>query len=195
MSARVGPLAIVLCAAAVLTSTVAQAQEARAVDVGVGSQWLDAADQSYPLGVVADASGPIIGSLRWLGEVAFARDSGHDREFGVDASLTAITFAGGTRWSFAAGRLRPYVQAVAGSQRDAYVLSAEGAGELISETATAGMFQPGAGIMFPLAERWVVFAQADLRRVFYDEGSEDFLRVAAGVRLSFRLLTPPSAAG
>jgi hypothetical protein len=186
MFSSAGPIAAVLCVAALITSAPARAQDARAVDLGVGYQWLDTSDQSYPVGLHVDASGPIFGGLRWLGEATFGRDTEHDREFGVNASLTATTFGGGARWSFGSGGVRPYFQATFGSQRDAYVLSAEGAGDLISETETTLMFQPGGGVALRVTGRWDLFGQADLRRVFYDQQAEDFLRVAAGVRLSFR---------
>jgi hypothetical protein len=162
----------------------ASAQEAPAVDLGIGYQWLHAPDQAYPLGFNLDVSGNLTDNLRWVGELGWSRDSEGDDDFGVDGSLTATSFAAGVRWAPAAAAYHPYAQVLLGAQRDSINVDSSIAG--FDDSDTNFILQPGVGVTVPAGANWGVFGQADWRRVFYEgDGANDF-RFVVGARINLK---------
>jgi hypothetical protein len=177
-----------LAASALLLSAApaaAQGSGTGAVDVGIGYQYLRAPDsQSYPLGFNADVTGPFLPGLRWVGEAGLSRDRERDDDVGVTSTLTAIHYAGGVR--FAPGRGRwPYAQLLVGRHRDGLTVNANDIGDIISESRSTTMLQPGVGVAFSVG-RWRLFAQGDYRRILYTGSAENDYRAVAGVRFSVR---------
>ena len=164
----------------------ASAQDAPAVDLGVGYQWLHAPDQAYPLGFNLDVSGALTDSVRWVGEFGWSRDSEEDADFGVDASLTATSFAAGVRWAPPTAAYRPYAQVLLGAHRDGFNVDTDVVGTLLDGSETNFMLQPGVGVTMPVGSNWGLFGQADWRRIFYEgEGQNDF-RLVVGARFDLR---------
>lgn len=163
----------------------AAAQEAATVDLGAGYQYLQAPDsQSYPLGANVDVTGALFLGLRWVAEAGVSRDREKDDEFGVTSTLMAVNYGGGLR--FAPGRGRwPYAQVVVGRHRDSFTVNADDIGDIISESRSTLMVQPGAGLAFNVG-RWRLFGQVDYRRIFYEEQEENDYRAVVGLR--FRLM-------
>jgi hypothetical protein len=164
----------------------AQSGPPPAIDVGVAYQFLQVpdADQSYPLGANVDLTGALPLGLRWVGEVGLSRDRERDDDVGVTSTLTALHYAAGLRVSPGGGRW-PYAQVLIGRHRDGFTVSADDIGEIISESLTTTMLQPGAGIAFNVG-RWRIFGQADYRRIMYEGRSEHDYRALAGVRFGLR---------
>lgn len=162
----------------------ASAQDAPALDLGIGYQWLHAPDQAYPLGFNLDLSGTLTDDIRWVGEVGWSRDSESDDDFGAEGSLTATSFAAGVRWTPPAAAYRPYVQVLLGAQRDSVNVDSDIVGFDVSDTNA--ILQPGAGLTVPVGANWGVFGQADWRHVFYEgDGANDF-RFVVGARINLR---------
>ena len=188
MTRSLGRHAGLLAVCALLLSPVpaaAQGSGTGAVDVGIGYQYLRAPDaQAYPLGFNADVTGPFFLGLRWVGEAGLSRDRERDDDVGVTSTLTAVHYAGGIRFDPRSGRW-PYAQLLVGRHRDGFTVNADDIGDLISESRSTTMLQPGVGIAFSLG-RWRLFAQGDYRRILYAANAENDYRAVAGVRVGVR---------
>jgi hypothetical protein len=106
-------------------------------------------------------------------------------EFGVahdgdDASavdphdFNIFNLGGGARWSRTSGGVAPFIQLVAGIQ----VSTSD------TDSDSAFMLQPGAGIHMPMSDRWGLSVQGDYRPVFYREEVVQEFRFVVGVRWS-----------
>lgn len=167
-------------------ATPASAQDAPALDLGIGYQWLHAPEQAYPFGINLDLSGTLTGHLRWVGELGWSRDSEDVDDVDVSGSLTATSFGAGVRWTPPAASYRPYVQLLAGVHHDKLNVDANALAVYVDVSETSFMLQPGAGVTVPVGAKWGLFGQADWRRIFYEgEGENDF-RLVVGARIDLK---------
>jgi hypothetical protein len=162
-----------------VTATPAAAQGA---DIGLGYQFLRGDGESVPLGFNFDVAYPIMNQLSVVGEVGWSHDS--ESEFGIDASLNAVNFGAGIRWSGNYDpRFTPFAQVILGAQRDSY--SVEGFEEF-DDSTTNFILQPGGGVSFKLNDMWGVFGQVDYRRIFYEGEGTNAFRLVLGARVNLR---------
>jgi hypothetical protein len=140
--------------------------------VTIGYQALHLPDTWVPVGVNFDVAFPRTESWSILGEFGIAHEGGDD--VSDSDGFNVFNLGGGARWSGAGDRITPFVQLVAGIQ----ISTSE------TDSDTAFMLQPGAGIHFPIAERFGVSAQVDYRPVFYREETVQEFRFVVGARWS-----------
>ena len=139
--------------------------------VSAGYQAVHLPDNWAGAGVNFDVAFDRTEALSFLGEFGLAHDG--DDEVTADATdFNIFNVGGGARWSHRGLGVVPFVQMLAGIQ-----VSTSG-----TDSDTAFMLQPGAGIVVPVSERWGVSAQFDYRPVFYTEDVIQEFRFVAGVR-------------
>jgi hypothetical protein len=144
------------------------------VSAAIGYQTLHLPDTWVPVGVNFDLAVHRTDALSILGEFGVAHEGGDDN---TDSDgFNIFNVGGGARWSFAGDRLAPFVQLVAGIQ----ISTSE------TDSDTAFMLQPGAGIHLPVSDRFGVSAQVDYRPVFYREDMVQEFRFVVGGRWSLR---------
>ena len=158
-------LVLMLCAAG---SATAQTR----MSATIGYQALHLPDTWAPLGVNFDVAYHRSDAWSILGEFGLAHEGGED---GADG-FTIYNLGGGARWNGAGDRIRPFAQVLAGVQIST--------GETDSDTAF--MLQPGAGIHMPVSDRVGITAQVDYRPVFYREETVNEFRFVVGARFSIR---------
>jgi hypothetical protein len=141
----------------------------------VGYQALHLPDTWVPAGVNFDVAFHRTDTWSILGEFGIAHEGGEDGAPDPDG-FNIFNVGGGARWSAVGDRATPFVQLVAGIQMS----RAE------TDSDTAFMLQPGAGIHFPVADRFGVSAQVDYRPVFYREDVVQEFRFVVGGRWSLR---------
>ena len=163
--ARAGFLLFILSVAGVAT---AQTR----TSATVGYQALHLPDTWAPIGVNFDIAVHRSDALSILGEFGLAHESGEDGTGGFEI----YNLGGGARWSFAADRVTPFVQMLAGIQ----ISNGD------TDSDTAFMIQPGAGIHVPLSDRAGLAAQVDYRPVFYQEETVNEVRFVIGARFTLR---------
>jgi hypothetical protein len=144
-------------------------------DVAVGYQTLHLPDTWVPAGVNFDVG--IHRTERWsiLGEFGVAHEGGDESTLG-SKGYNIFNLGGGTRWIASGDGITPFVQLLAGIQ----ISTSE------TDSDTAFMLQPAAGIHFPVSDRFGLSAQVDYRPVFYREELVQEFRFVLGARWSIR---------
>ena len=142
--------------------------------VAIGYQALHLPDTWVPVGVNFDVAVPRTDAWSILGEFGIAHEGGDD--VSDSDGFNVFNLGGGARWSAAGDGITPFAQLVAGIQ----ISTSE------TDSDTAFMLQPGAGIHFPIAERFGVSAQVDYRPVFYREEAVQEFRFVVGARWTMR---------
>ena len=157
----------------------ASAQE-RNVTVGIAYQYLRVDDASWPRGVSGDVVVDL--SPRWAAVAEIDGSWTTTQVFNFEQTASALAVGGGLRWTITAfEKVRPYVHALVGAQRDALMIDRFG-----SDTQTHFAVQPGGGIAVGLTRRVAAFTQLDWRRVSRDTDDRNALHVRVGVRLTLR---------
>jgi hypothetical protein len=190
-------LSLCFLIAAFASAAPAAAQDVPKIGFSVGYEALRTSDSPcngcdfswYQYGLNLDGAVPITPALHAVGEFGYARHPFHEDPIRHVGGLNALTFGGGLRWEPAlAGMFRPYVQLIAGLQRD----NTDGVGypsllESVDDglPRTSAMVHPGVGLHVPITALWGVIGQVDYRRVFTDEPT-NAVRVVLGVRLNRR---------
>jgi hypothetical protein len=177
---RLGKTGVWILAALIVSAAPAAAQDAPAVELGVGYQFLDFEESSsLPLGFSVDVSGALTDTFSWVGEVGWSRDS--EELLGADFSFTALHFAGGARWSGRySPRFTPFVQVLVGAQRSSYEEDGDDLG-----SNTDFLLQPGGGVAYSMGT-WSIFGQVDYRRVFFEDEGVNGVRFVVGARVPLR---------
>jgi hypothetical protein len=145
------------------------------MSAAVGYQTLHLPDTWVPVGVNFDAAFHRTESWSILGEFGIAHEGGDDTAPDSDG-FNIFNVGGGARWTAGGERVTPFVQLVAGIQ----ISTSE------TDSDTAFMLQPGAGIHLPVSDRFGVSAQVDYRPVFYREDVVQEFRFVVGARWSLR---------
>jgi hypothetical protein len=138
----------------------------------IGYQALHLPDTWAPLGVNVDVASHRTDAWSVLGEFGLAHESGEDDAGGFNI----YNLGGGARWSGAGDRITPFAQVLAGIQ----ISTSD------TDSDTAFMIQPGAGIHVPVSDRAGITAQVDYRPVFYEEETVNEFRFVVGARFSIR---------
>ena len=141
----------------------------------VGYQALHWPGAWVPVGVNFDVAVPRGDAWSVVGEFGIVHD-GDDDEFGDTRGFNIFNLGGGIRWGRARAGVTPFAQVLAGVQ----ISNSD------TDTDTAFMLQPGAGVQVPIGDRWAAAAQVDYRPVFYREEIVNEVRLVVGVRRSFR---------
>ena len=145
------------------------------ISAGIGYQALHLPDTWVPVGFNFDAAVHRTDAWSILGEFGIAHEGGEETAEDSDG-FNIFNVGGGARWSAGGDGITPFVQLVAGIQ----ISTSE------TDSDTAFMLQPGAGIHLPIAERFGVSAQVDYRPVFYREETVNEFRFVVGARWSPR---------
>ena len=145
------------------------------MSAAVGYQTLHLSDTWAPVGVNFDVAFDRTDAWSILGEFGIAHNGGEEGAPDSDG-FNIFNVGGGARWSAGGDRATPFVQLVAGIQ----ISTSE------TDSDTAFMLQPGAGILLPVGERFGISAQVDYRPVFYREDVVQEFRFVVGGRWSFR---------
>ena len=161
--------AVLLVIVSVPISATAQTR----ISAAIGYQALHLPDTWAPVGVNFDVAFPRTDSWSILGEFGIAHEGGDD--VSESDGFNIFNLGGGARWSRGGDGITPFVQAVAGIQ----ISTSE------TDSDTAFMLQPGAGVHFPIAERFGISAQVDYRPVFYREETVQEFRFVVGARWGF----------
>ena len=156
-----------------LISIVSPAVAQPRLSVTAGYQALHLPDTWAPAGVNVDVAVPRSETWSILGEFGVVHD-GDDASAPDPHDFNIYNLGGGVRWNHLGAAVVPFVQLIAGVQ----ISTSD------SDTDTAFMFQPGAGIHVPLSDQWGASAQIDYRPVFYREEIVQEFRFVAGVRWS-----------
>lgn len=168
LCARAGFFLVILSVAGVAT---AQTR----TSATVGYQALHIPDAWAPLGVNFDVAFHRSDAWSILGEFGLAHEGSEDGT-GDAGGFNIYNLGGGVRWSGAGDRVTPFAQLLAGIQ----ISSGD------TDSDTAFMLQPGAGIHMPLSDRVGISAQVDYRPVFYEEEVANEFRFVIGARFSIR---------
>ena len=168
MIARIGDVgvAMVLLLGIVHTAT---AQTSR-VELSGGYGITRAADQTLPIGWIADIATTLNRTWSVVGEVSGAYKVEEDEDLGVDVKLSLHSLGAGIRWSSRGARIVPLVQVLVGAARisaRAEILSTK-----VGDSSTKFMLQPGGGVNLKINQTLGVVGQVDYRRVFRDEQDE-----------------------
>jgi hypothetical protein len=134
-----------------------------------GYQMLRLSENFVPLGANFDVASPaLLGPLNIVGEFGFVHESDDDdlRNF------TLYNLGAGPRWSRPLTSFTPFVQLLAGAEIT----------DSPTDSDTAFMLQPGAGVSVPISDRWSFVGQADYRAVFFDEETNSQFRFVLGGR-------------
>jgi hypothetical protein len=143
--------------------------------VSTGYQALHLPDTWAPAGINVDVAVDRTDAWSILGEFGVVHDG--DDAGAVDPhDFNVYNVGGGARWSHRRAAIVPFVQLIGGIQMS----------RSDSDSDTAFMLQPGAGVYVPVGERWGVSAQGDYRPVFYREDMVNEIRFVLGVRWSPR---------
>jgi opacity protein-like surface antigen len=142
--------------------------------VGIGYQALHLPDTWAPIGANFDVAFRRTDAWSILGEFGIAHEGGDDAS--NSDGFNIFNLGGGARWSARGDGITPFAQLVAGIQ----ISTSE------TDSDTAFMLQPGAGIHYPLSDRFGVSAQVDYRPVFYREETVQEFRFVVGARWSMR---------
>ncbi len=167
------------------TQPTATTTEIPTYELSAGYQFLHLPDQNFPFGLAIDGARHY-GPLGLVAEVGWSRRS--DDVFGADVATNMFHLAAGPRWTgFGSGRVWPYAQVLGGAAIGR--IGSEIAGVDVSDTETAFMLQPGAGVTVIGGDGWGWFAQVDYRRTFFDEPDDtdtsmnNQFRVFVGLRM------------
>jgi hypothetical protein len=162
-------------AALLLTTAFVASPAAAQPSIAVGYQALHLPDTWAPVGVNFDVAFPRSGSWSILGEFGIAHQ-GEDDSASDAGGFNIFNVGGGARWTPGGDGITPFVQLVAGLQ----ISTSE------TDSDTAFMLQPGAGLHVPIAARFGASAQVDYRPVFYREDVVQEFRFVVGARWSLR---------
>jgi hypothetical protein len=155
-----------------LVSVPSSAAAQNRTSIAIGYQALHLPDTWVPVGVNFDVGFHRTDSWSILGEFGIAHEGGDD--VSDSDGFNIFNVGAGARWTPGGDGVTPFVQLVAGVQMS----NSE------TDRDTAFMLQPGAGIHFPIAERFGVSAQVDYRPVFYREETVQEFRFVVGARWS-----------
>src|SRR5882672_12774075 len=96
------PLCLVM-----LCAVVPVAAQDKPMNVGIGYQFLEFEDVSFPLGLNLDFTGGLTEHFAFVGEFGWSRHSA--RQFGLREITTALETGGGIRWGIRGNkRVRPF---------------------------------------------------------------------------------------
>jgi Outer membrane protein beta-barrel domain len=166
---------------ATLFSSAAFAQKSK-YEFNFGYEFLrheqESFEENFPMGWSA---GFAWNTNRWLSLVGDVGGSYKSLEFeGVDVlDMSIHSFLAGPRFSRSRGKVAPYGQVLAGFARGS--VSVLGVG---LESSSEFALQPGGGVDFFFNETFGARVGADYRRIFADEGLNEF-RIIAGVIVGF----------
>jgi hypothetical protein len=138
------------------------------VSVAAGYQAVHLPDNWVTAGFNVDVAGGVAGAWDIVGEFGLAHDGGGDFNDGFNL----FNLGGGERWNPRRDGPAPFAQLLAGVQLSRADIDRD----------TAFMLQPGAGIHFPINDRWGLSAQFDYRPVFYQEETVNETRFVIGAR-------------
>lgn len=168
-----------VCVLMLCCATSAGAQD-KSVSVGIGYQFLQIEDRSFPAGVAVDLVCELWPHLAAVGDVSWSRDAAH--QFGFRDVATVLHAGGGPRWSASrARRFQPFGQVILGLARNSRAIDQFG-----DDSASRLEIQPGAGVIVRLNPRQELFGQIDVRRAFGDEEPVNAVDVVVGVRFKLR---------
>jgi len=173
---------LVAVAAAVLSwAAPVDAQAQTQWSLSAGAQTLHVPD-AWSSGVNVDLGVRYPSGWGVVAEGGLTRDT-KERETGT-LTGTIYNVGAGPRWSYNAGRVTPFVQALAGLETSRGKETTPNG--TFGDTDHAFMLQPGAGVFVSVGQLWGLFAQADGRYVFFKEEVDEQYRVAFGVRFALR---------
>lgn len=166
-------------------SVIAPKPAAAQGELGIGWQYINYPDfdfGGYPLGFNVDYAYPLA-ELPFSIAAEFGWSRHSDDDLGSDFTSSLFNFGVGPRFNFDVNAgVRPYAQVLFGLQHDKDHL--EGTDDLDFHE-TSFMWQPGAGVGFPVNDTWDLFGQVDFRQTAYEGESEWGVRFVIGGRLGF----------
>lgn len=187
-------LALALAAVVLTVTSSAVAADARKVELVAGYGFLHDTgifdtSTSFPVGWTAGATFNLSPVLGIVGEFGASYKSESASEFGItaNADLNVYSFMAGPKFtSRGHSRVSPYFQALAGIARVSLGASVDvfGFSESASESVTKFAFQPGGGVDILLSESIALRVGGDYRRIFADEGTNEF-RLVTGFTFGF----------
>lgn len=159
----------------------AMAQNAPAVEVGGGYNYLHAEDTNVPGGWYGEVSGSVTPALAIVGQVT-ANYKTNDVA-GDDVTTTLATYLGGVRLNArATGGVTPFAHVLFGVARTSF--NTDAANVTVPASASDPALQLGGGVKF-MPGTIGVQVGADYLRVFSDVEGTNAFRFAAGVVVGF----------
>jgi hypothetical protein len=133
---------------------------------------------TYPVGVAVDGA-RYVGPYALVVELGWSRDSTEVLGAGVSASSTVLHFGGGPRYLLVPdGRIRPYLQVLAGFARASFSTTTPGGTSTGSDSAF--MVQPGFGVLIVMGPAWGFVGAVDYRRSFYGDDAQNLTSTHEG---------------
>jgi hypothetical protein len=134
---------------------------------------------NFPVGFDLGVGFPLnVSNLNVIGDINWMRHS--ESIFGANISNTALGFGGGVQWASTSDPgYTPFANFLVGAQRSSFSTDAFGVNPSISSTNF--MFQPGAGVAFPVGG-YQAFVNGNYRRVFEDAADANFFTIVAGIQ-------------
>jgi opacity protein-like surface antigen len=157
------------------TTAGADAGDAPKMELFGGYSYLreDFLEKNFPLGWNVSLAANVTPSLGLVADVG-----GHyQTEEGIDFSIH--NFLGGLRFSYRLDSVTPYAEALMGVTR----ASASAGDE--SESSRDFSVQGGAGLGFPVSDRLAIRAGVDFRKLYFEGGSSQEIRVGIGLSFGF----------
>jgi hypothetical protein len=159
----------------------AMAQNAPAVEVGGGYNYLHAEDTNVPAGWYGEVSGSVTPALAIVGQVT-ANYKTNDVA-GADIKTTLATYMGGVRLNArAAGGATPFAHVLFGVARSSF--STDIVGLSVGDSVSDPALQLGGGVKF-MPGTIGVQAGIDYLRIFSEDEGTNAFRFAAGVVIGF----------